>query len=148
RRQPCGPGRACVGWVRSWWVHSSCDRARGLGLHTPHKPNSGVEYSTGSGLSTAGVTRRSRIRAIAAPICQAPALSIDSLDSISPRMATMDHGPTYDCQKCGACCVQLGPYDGNAYVYLDKNKACLLRSYGLPVVRHGPGRPLSRCAAS
>jgi Fe-S-cluster containining protein len=48
----------------------------------------------------------------------------------------------FDCQTCGACCVQLGPYDGNAYVYLDKREAQLMRSLGLPVVETAMG---SRC---
>ncbi len=46
---------------------------------------------------------------------------------------------TYDCQVCGACCVQLGAYDGSAYVYLDRNEASLMRSYGLPVIRSALG---------
>ena len=40
----------------------------------------------------------------------------------------------YDCQRCGACCVQLGPHDGNAYVYLDPEEASRMRRLGLPVV--------------
>jgi len=51
----------------------------------------------------------------------------------------MADGSVYDCQTCGACCVQLGPFDGTAYVYLDKNEASLLRSYGLPVLRTAMG---------
>src|SRR5437764_11306128 len=43
--------------------------------------------------------------------------------------------PKYNCQTCGACCVQLGPHDGNAYVYLDREEAGRMRSFGLPVVR-------------
>lgn len=43
----------------------------------------------------------------------------------------------FDCQRCGACCVQTGPQDGNAYVYLDRSEAATLRGLGLPVVR-GP----------
>ena len=44
-------------------------------------------------------------------------------------------GSAYDCQLCGACCVQLGPDDGNAYVYLDKEEARRMRGLGLPVVQ-------------
>jgi hypothetical protein len=45
----------------------------------------------------------------------------------------------YDCQACGACCVQLGPYDGNAYVYLDRDEAGEMQSLGLPVGRTALG---------
>ncbi len=45
----------------------------------------------------------------------------------------------YDCRKCGACCVQMGPYDGTAYVYLDKAEVNRMRSLGLPVVRTAMG---------
>jgi len=51
-------------------------------------------------------------------------------------------GPSYDCQTCGACCVQFGRYDGNAYVYLDRDEARVLRRLGLPVV---PGPFGSSC---
>jgi len=40
----------------------------------------------------------------------------------------------YDCRACGACCVHLGPYDGNAYVYLDAEEARRMRRLGLRVV--------------
>jgi Fe-S-cluster containining protein len=53
----------------------------------------------------------------------------------------LDHAE-YNCQNCGACCVQLGPYDGNAYVYLDKEEAHQMRALGLPVVETAMG---SRC---
>jgi Fe-S-cluster containining protein len=46
----------------------------------------------------------------------------------------MRNGPDYDCQTCGACCVQLGPWDGNAYVYLDRDEAGEMRRMGLRVV--------------
>src|SRR3954463_12737880 len=42
---------------------------------------------------------------------------------------------TYDCQTCGACCVQFGSCDGTEYVYLNRNEASVMRGYGLPVVR-------------
>jgi Fe-S-cluster containining protein len=45
----------------------------------------------------------------------------------------------YDCQSCGACCVQHGPHDGNAYVYLDREEARRMRSLALPVVEHALG---------
>src|SRR3954471_12581779 len=45
----------------------------------------------------------------------------------------------YACQTCGACCVQLGPYDGTEYVYLDRDEASVMRSHGLPVVRTALG---------
>ena len=47
--------------------------------------------------------------------------------------------PIYDCQTCGACCVQLGPNDGNAYVHLDRQEARQLRSLGLPVLEAAMG---------
>jgi Fe-S-cluster containining protein len=51
-------------------------------------------------------------------------------------------GAAYDCQACGACCVQTGPFDGNAYVYLDRQEASRLRGLGLPVVEAALG---ARC---
>jgi Fe-S-cluster containining protein len=45
----------------------------------------------------------------------------------------------YNCQSCGACCVQLGPYDGNSYVYLDKEEAGQMRALGLPIVEAAMG---------
>lgn len=51
----------------------------------------------------------------------------------------------YDCQTCGACCVQLGPYDGNNYVYLDPEESRRMRRLGLPVV---PGVLGSQCLAA
>ena len=45
----------------------------------------------------------------------------------------------YDCQSCGACCVQFGPHDGNAYVYLDRQEARQMRSLGLPVIEQSMG---------
>ena len=45
----------------------------------------------------------------------------------------------FDCQSCGACCVQLAPYDGNAYVCLDKEEARQMRALGLPVVEAAMG---------
>jgi Fe-S-cluster containining protein len=47
----------------------------------------------------------------------------------------MQAQPAYDCQTCGACCVHLGPYDGNAYVHLDEAEASRMRGYGLRVVQ-------------
>lgn len=47
----------------------------------------------------------------------------------------------YDCQACGACCVHLGPYDGNAYVYLDQDEARRMRRLGLPVIQGVLGSP-------
>jgi Fe-S-cluster containining protein len=52
---------------------------------------------------------------------------------------------SYDCQECGACCVHLGPYDGNAYVYLDREEASRMRRLGLRVVEGLRG---SRCLAA
>jgi Fe-S-cluster containining protein len=57
----------------------------------------------------------------------------------------MSHGTVYDCQTCGACCVHLGPYDGNAYVYLDPDEARRMRRLGLRVVREALG---ARCLAA
>jgi Fe-S-cluster containining protein len=51
----------------------------------------------------------------------------------------------YDCQTCGACCVHLGPYDGNAYVYLDRDEASRMRRLGLRVIAAPLG---SRCLAA
>jgi Fe-S-cluster containining protein len=49
--------------------------------------------------------------------------------------------PEYDCQRCGACCVQFGASDGNAYVSLDREEARRMRSLGLPVVHAALGGP-------
>jgi uncharacterized protein len=51
----------------------------------------------------------------------------------------------YDCQECGACCVHLGPYDGNAYVYLDREEAGRMRRLGMRVIEATMG---SRCLAA
>ena len=51
----------------------------------------------------------------------------------------------YDCQACGACCVHLGPYDGNAYVPLDRAEALRMRRLGLRVVQAPLG---PRCLAA
>jgi Fe-S-cluster containining protein len=51
----------------------------------------------------------------------------------------------FDCQSCGACCVHLGPYDGNAHVHLDREEASRMRRLGLRAVE----APLdSRCLAA
>lgn len=46
----------------------------------------------------------------------------------------MPDTPPYDCQTCGACCVQFGPEDGNSYVYLDREEARRMANLGLPVI--------------
>jgi Fe-S-cluster containining protein len=51
----------------------------------------------------------------------------------------------YDCQSCGACCVHLGPYDGNGYVYLDRAESVRMRRHGLRVVEAALG---ARCLAA
>jgi Fe-S-cluster containining protein len=53
--------------------------------------------------------------------------------------------PEYDCRLCGACCVQLGPNDGNSYVYLDRQEAHRMRALGLPVLQGALG---SLCLAA
>src|SRR4051812_22155964 len=52
--------------------------------------------------------------------CQYPAAPDRLAGSLPWRQGGRDlsDDPAYDCQGCGACCVQLGPYDGTAYVYL------------------------------
>jgi Fe-S-cluster containining protein len=52
---------------------------------------------------------------------------------------TLPPKPSFDCQTCGACCVQFGPHDGTAYVYLDRDEVHQMRSLGLPVVRQAMG---------
>jgi Fe-S-cluster containining protein len=51
----------------------------------------------------------------------------------------------FDCQSCGACCVHLGPSDGNAYVFLDREEAGRMRRLGLRVVESPLG---ARCLAA
>jgi uncharacterized protein len=55
------------------------------------------------------------------------------------RGVTGDDATGYDCRTCGACCVQLGPHDGNAYVPLDRVEARTMRRLGLAVVEPALG---------
>jgi uncharacterized protein len=50
-----------------------------------------------------------------------------------------DEKQPYDCQTCGACCVHIGPYDGNGYVYLDRVEASRMRRHGLRVIEAALG---------
>jgi uncharacterized protein len=43
--------------------------------------------------------------------------------------------PIYDCQQCGACCVNPGYFAGTAYVYLTKDEAKRMKRTGLSVVQ-------------
>jgi hypothetical protein len=43
--------------------------------------------------------------------------------------------PTFDCQQCGACCVNQGFLGGTAYVYLTRDEAKRMRRIGLTVVQ-------------
>src|SRR5262249_32251956 len=49
-------------------------------------------------------------------------------------------GMEYDCQQCGACCVDLFGDDG--FVHLTDEEADGMRRVGLPVVNGYHGRPL------
>ena len=55
------------------------------------------------------------------------------------------NGPVYDCQLCGACCVQQGLFDGTSYVYLDRQEAKRLRRMGLTVVQGALGDSYLGC---
>jgi len=55
------------------------------------------------------------------------------------------NGPEYDCQKCGACCIQMGSFDGTSYVYLDRGEARNMRRLGLTVVRSPRGHSTLGC---
>jgi uncharacterized protein len=55
------------------------------------------------------------------------------------------NGPEYDCQECGACCVQQGAPDGACYVYLDREEARRMRRLGLTVVRAALGESFLGC---
>jgi uncharacterized protein len=44
-------------------------------------------------------------------------------------------GPTYDCQLCGACCVNYRRFDGAGYVYLTKDESKRMKRLGLSVVQ-------------
>lgn len=57
----------------------------------------------------------------------------------------MWNGPVYDCQLCGACCVQQRPFDGASYVYLDRQEAKRLRRIGLTVVQGALGESYLGC---
>jgi Fe-S-cluster containining protein len=46
----------------------------------------------------------------------------------------MNEGATYDCQKCGACCLNPGYFGGTGYVYLSGDEARRMRRIGLTVV--------------
>jgi Fe-S-cluster containining protein len=55
------------------------------------------------------------------------------------------NGPVYDCQECGACCVQQPPCDGTSYVFLDRQEAKQMRRLGLTVVQTPPGDSFLGC---
>jgi Fe-S-cluster containining protein len=57
------------------------------------------------------------------------------------------NGPEYDCQVCGACCVQQRPLDGSSYVWLDRQEARRMRRLGLTVVQAAPGETFLGCRA-
>jgi Fe-S-cluster containining protein len=42
---------------------------------------------------------------------------------------------SYDCQQCGACCINPGILSGTAYVYLEKHEARQMRRMGLTVIK-------------
>lgn len=42
--------------------------------------------------------------------------------------------PTFDCQQCGACCINHNFLGGTAYVYLTHHEAKRMRRFGLTVV--------------
>jgi Fe-S-cluster containining protein len=41
----------------------------------------------------------------------------------------------YDCQECGACCVNPGHFGGTAYVYLTRDESKRMKRIGLSVVQ-------------
>lgn len=47
----------------------------------------------------------------------------------------MENGSVYDCQQCGACCINPGILNGDAYVHLNKSDTKRMRLLGLPVVQ-------------
>jgi Fe-S-cluster containining protein len=47
----------------------------------------------------------------------------------------MWNGPTYDCQQCGACCVNPSFLGGTAYVFLTREETKRMKSLGLSVVQ-------------
>jgi Fe-S-cluster containining protein len=57
------------------------------------------------------------------------------------------NGPEYDCQACGACCVQQPPRDGTSYVFLDRQEAREMRRRGLTVVQAARGDSFLGCRA-
>lgn len=46
-------------------------------------------------------------------------------------------GPAYDCQACGACCLE--PFGGHAYVSLSVAEAGRMRRHGLAVIQAKQG---------
>lgn len=46
----------------------------------------------------------------------------------------MWNGPTYDCQQCGACCINDDTSGGAAYVYLRRDEVRKMHRLGLSVV--------------
>jgi Fe-S-cluster containining protein len=52
-----------------------------------------------------------------------------------------DGGPPYDCQQCGACCVDA--FGRRAYVELRPREARRLRRFGLPVLEGRGGAALA-----
>jgi Fe-S-cluster containining protein len=55
------------------------------------------------------------------------------------------NGLEYECQQCGACCVQQGPYNGTSYVYLSREEAKRMRRLGLTVVPAALGDSFLGC---
>jgi Fe-S-cluster containining protein len=60
----------------------------------------------------------------------------------------MWNGPTYDCQQCGACCVNRTPVGGTGYVYLTRGESRRLKGLGLSVVQVSGNTHLGTRAAA
>jgi Fe-S-cluster containining protein len=144
-------------------MHSACQKTERIGRgdttvygglayvvscrqETAKAPLTTVIFTTGDGISGTHLaspseldnTRRKECaRVLSDRLISAPCRWESGMDESGQR--------SYDCQTCGACCVHIGPYDGNDYVHLDKEEASVMRSYGLRVINTALG---SRCLAA
>jgi Fe-S-cluster containining protein len=46
----------------------------------------------------------------------------------------MWNNAVYDCQECGACCINPGYFGGTAYVYLTRDESKRMKRLGLSVI--------------
>src|SRR5689334_13186441 len=79
-----------------------------------------------------------RVRPI--PSASAPAILSGTIRATEGDTGMPDD-PSYDCQRCGACCLAPAGSDGGGYVYLRRDEARYLRRLGMPVIEAALGQP-------